>query len=103
MLGEGICAEDILTFMRCDDIAVLRVKDTNLIKSAVGKAYDVKRTGTEYDFDFEANNKRFYCTEFVDYCFGNIVGKTLAAEEKIMPDDFLNEKLFNIVWRKQKK
>lgn len=104
MLGDGITEEDILTFMRCDDLAVLRLI-SGLISAeyAVRKAKTHKKVGVDYDFDFDTDNpKRFYCTEFVDNCFGCMVKGEISPKTKIMPDDFLRSGAFEVIWSKKK-
>lgn len=101
MLGEGITKEDILIFLRCDDIALLRAKTPEFIQSILHKAELYFEQGIKYDYNFNTKDgKKFYCTEFVDSCADNIVLKSLKKRKTTMPDDFLNETLFNIIWNK---
>jgi len=101
MLGEGIDKEDILTFLRCDDICILRFKEREVIKDAVTNAYFYHQHGIDYDYDFNADcPERFYCTEFVDFCFDYPVKKN-SKNKFIVPDDFLESKKFELVWRKE--
>jgi len=101
MLGEGITKEDILVFLRCDDIAVLRAKDKMLAETIItnAKLYLDKRIKYDYNFDTKSS-KKFYCTEFVDKCANNIVQNSLKKHKTIMPDDFLNKIIFDIIWNK---
>jgi hypothetical protein len=95
MLGKGIYAEDILTFMRCDDMTILRANNTNSIRPAIDKAYEFKKKGIEYDYDFDASKAdKFYCTEFIDNCFGYPIRDRHEPGEIVIPDDFLNEEVF---------
>lgn len=101
MLGEGITQEDILIFLRCDDIAILRPKTPELIQRVIQSAKMYFEQKIKYDYNFDTkSNKKFYCTEFVDKCVDNIVSKSLKKRKTTMPDDFLNETLFNIIWNK---
>lgn len=100
MLGNGIVKEDILTFMRCDDICILRPVDPNLVDTAVEKAYEFLEKGVQYDYNFDTNNPdRFYCTEFTDNVYNYPVKKILDRNKKILPDDFLNSFAFYEVYR----
>ncbi len=103
MLGDGIVKEDILTFMRCDHVAILRCRDESLIPKAIdlancqmGKNLIARGTrGIKYDYDFEAGDDKFYCTEFVSFCFGH--PKFEKMGKFILPDDFLHS-IFDKIW-----
>jgi len=100
LLGKGICKEDILTFLRCDDIVVLRYEDQSIIEEVIKKAYDQLEKKIEYDYAFDTNSSdRFYCTEFVDFCFDYPV-KPIIKYNYIIPDDFLAQKKFDVIWNK---
>ena len=100
LLGDGICKEDILTFMRCDNIAVLRFKNQSIIKNVLKKAYEQLNKEVEYDFDFDTDSPdKFYCTEFVDFCFGYPI-KPFIQHSYIIPDDFTGSANFDVVWTK---
>lgn len=100
LLGDGICKEDILTFMRCDNIAVLRFKDQSIIEEVIKKAYEQLEKEIEYDFDFNTDSPdKFYCTEFVDFCFDYPVKPTIDHDH-ILPDDFFAHEKFDIIWSK---
>jgi len=103
VLGGGMCYEDVLTFLRCDSAVVLRFKDQSIAKIAIKKAYEQLKNRVEYDFDFDTDSaERFYCTEFVDFCFDYPV-KTTITRKTILPDDFLISGKFDIVWCKEGK
>lgn len=101
MLGCGIVKEDILTFMRCDDLLILRAKNQQLISGAINKANKYLENKIEYDYNFNTNDdSKLYCTEFVDVCYNNILKNTVNIKKQIMPDDFLNEGLFTTIWKR---
>ena len=105
MLGDGITQEDILTFMRCDHIAILRCRDTTLtlIPIAIEKARNqmvrnflpAGSRQVAYDYNFEEGDEKFYCTEFVSFCYG--YPKFEQAGKIILPDDFLYS-IFDNIW-----
>jgi len=100
MLGDGIDKEDILVFLRCDGIALLRPKTPELAQKIVQNAKMYFDLRIRYDYDFNTRDSdKFYCTEFVDKCADNIVLKSLKKRKAIIPDDFLNETLFDIIWK----
>ena len=101
MLGEGIVEEDILTFMCCDDVAVLR-PPVGLIDQATQRAKMYLNFDIEYDYYFDTVSKsRFYCTEFVDNLFDYPVKSIIKENNAILPDDFLDAAdFFKVVWRK---
>lgn len=95
MLGEGITKEDILTFTRCDDIAVLRCQIPSLIPEAIKNAYAYLSKEVEYDYDFDNNSdNNLYCTEYVDDIFSSPVKKCVGGDKIVLPDHFLECKVF---------
>jgi hypothetical protein len=105
MLAEGTVKEDILTFMRCDNIMILRLKDTDVPVKAIEKAYKFLKEGIEYDYDFDYSSpKRLYCTEMVDNCIGYVIKKTYPEEKFILPDHFKSciGTVFEFIWTKEK-
>lgn len=89
MLGEGIDKQDILTFCRCDEVAIIHCNDEQTNKIAIKKANAYFKQGIEYDFDFDFSNKtKFSCTEFINDLF-NHPKMDRIKDNYIMPDDFL--------------
>lgn len=100
VLGDGMCKEDILTFLRCDNTVVLRYKDQSITETVVKLAYKQLENKIEYDYDFDTDSpEKFYCTEFVDFCFGYPI-KEAITHDHILPDDFLASEKFEMVWSK---
>jgi hypothetical protein len=102
MLGDGICEDDIMTFCRCDNIAVMNCTDPALAEGAIKKAKDSLAAGVEYDFGFRSlDKKEFYCTELISYCYNY----PLQSEAKYtLPDDFLKlpeTNKFHLNWIKR--
>lgn len=100
MLGEGICSEDILTFCRCDHVAVLRHVGAHYPRyQAVKKAFAFLEKHVQYDYEFESEDEEFYCTEFVWECYGR--PPDLYFDKYILPDDFLaSVSIFELVIRR---
>lgn len=102
MLGEGITKEDILTFMRCDDLCILRATNSDLVETAINKAHGFYNQGVEYDYDFDTDSpSKFYCTEFTDNCFGYPVKNEKTDGTYLLPDDYLSSSAFKLIWRKK--
>ena len=100
LLGNGICKEDILTFLRCDDVVVLKYEDQSIIEEVIKRAYNQLEKKIEYDYDFDTDSPdRFYCTEFVDFCFNYPIRNTIIHDH-ILPDDFFAQMKFDIIWSK---
>jgi len=106
-IGKGVVKEDILTFLRTDEVAVLRVRaDEKRVKTACDEAHNV--LGAEYDFIFDSiDDKRFYCSELVKHCYEGLFDQ---PEESgvIKPDVFIEsdnaDMIFESrVWRERKK
>jgi len=96
MLGKGIVREDILTFMRCDDVGVLRYYngDIETIQNAIEKARVQLEKGVKYDYDFNtSNSETFYCTELINYCYNLNYPDDLI----IMPDSLANDPELQII------
>lgn len=72
--GEGTLKEDILSFVRTDNIAILRVKSATqeIIDKAIDKAYTKYNNNTKYDYKFVKGNANNYCSELVDECYDNL-------------------------------
>lgn len=101
MLGDGICKEDILTFLRCDDIIVLRHSDLTKTENAIKKAYEYLSEKIQYDYDFNFQlQNRFSCTELIDCCYDHIEFSSKKMDNIISPDDFLNVKELVTIWKK---
>jgi len=99
MLGKGITKEDILTFMRCDDIGILRCKNNNLIQPAIGKAEELHEQKIGYDYDFKCDNKNLYCSEFIYSIFGE--PEEIKFSKFVLPDDLMCN-LFTLLWKRDK-
>ena len=96
MLGDGITEEDILVFMRCDDMAILRCPDKELVNKALKRALITLEEGMEYDYDFDSDNKKFTCTEFVEYCYSYPVFNEKINPSYLLPDDFVKS-IFSVI------
>ena len=79
-VGKGVISEDILNFCRCDAICVLAISPHNRFMpyasmardAAVKKAQIIAAKKALYDFDFEAGNEKYYCTELIDQIYNGI-------------------------------
>jgi len=92
MLGEGINKEDILTFIRCDAICILRCQDAVLINNAIIESERLWNNRIQYDYNFDFKSDDYMtCTEFINHCFGGL----FKNKKIIIPDDFLNS-IFNV-------
>jgi len=108
VVTAGILKEDILTFLRADNAAIVRVKDQSIVPSMIRKAYEQLARGSEleYDYDFnKQNTDQLYCSEFTDFCTGYLLREGVSKNKKyIFPDDYLIPSgLFDVVWEKEKK
>jgi hypothetical protein len=102
MLGEGIDKQDILTFCRCDEVAIIHCNSEQINKIAIKKAIGYFKDETEYDFSFDfLDETKFSCTEFIDTIFDHPKMDRIK-ENYIMPDDFLtlDNSIFSVSYRK---
>ena len=96
MLGHGVCKEDILTFMRCDGIAVLRCsRKPELVIPAIAKAKAYLEAGTDYDYGFIRGDTSLYCSEMIYHCYDK--DKEIKFGKYILPDDLLCP-LFDLIY-----
>ena len=89
----GTFEEDILTFLRADEVAILRIK--KLPKREVSKAikFAKNQIGKPYDFSFSSHDKRFYCSELVAACYENRFLDLKTGKKIISPDAFFAQDL----------
>lgn len=99
MLGQGINKEDILTFMRADEIKILRPKDETKIQSAIEKTYSYYQKGEQYDYGFMPGDKELYCSELVYTVYGK--PEQVKYGDYILPDD-LDCDFFEPIWTNKK-
>jgi hypothetical protein len=102
MLGDGIDRQDILTFCRCDRVAIIHCNEEQITKRAIEIARELYVKGVEYDFGFNFSDiTRFSCTELINYVYDN-PKLTRKKEGYIIPDDFLtlDKSIFNISYQK---
>jgi hypothetical protein len=106
-ISEGVVKEDILCFIRCDGVAILRPRLKNqqeAAQDAVGRAK--KAVGREYDADYDRKTMyRLYCSELVVYCYrvyegelNFVVRKKGLSKGKYIPEDFYRKSNFEIVY-----
>ena len=87
-LSEGVIEEDILQFLQCDGIAVLRAPIEIIHDVMIEVPQDAKSlVGKPYDFCFETfNDSAFYCTEVIKYIFRRYPEITIKPNEKSWND-----------------
>lgn len=70
--SKGVHVEDLLTFLRCDYLAILRLPKGEQSAMVIGEAIrrTLKKIGRGYDFDVNATSfDRFTCSELVYYAY----------------------------------
>lgn len=95
-IASGVHREDILDFLRCDHVAIMRLDsscyDTSLIYKAIDYAKRQIKVGVKYDFSFKDDNGKYYCTEFVNACFDDLFHDnftTITNKKSFLPIRFL--------------
>jgi cell wall-associated NlpC family hydrolase len=101
MLGKGCTMEDILTFLRCDDIAIVRPVNQSLVPEAIRVAKELLFKHIDYDYEFDATDaKTMYCTEMCDAIYDYPI-RASKPGKIIFPDDFMKlPEHFELIWRK---
>jgi hypothetical protein len=103
MLGNGIAKEDILTFMRCDDIAILRGEEKDRAYNAIIGANNYYNLSIKYDYSFNFKDKsKMSCTELLYDIYAEPEITKRISDKYICPDDFLNS-IFKVIWTKGEK
>lgn len=69
-VAEGVTEIDLLDFIKCDGIIILRPASGQ--KKAVETAKQCERDGIPYDFDFKEGVKALYCHELGAVCYSNL-------------------------------
>ena len=98
MLGKGAAKEDILTFMRCDGIKILRFKEKPIIEKAVEKANNFYEKNTDYDYGFIQGDEQLYCSELIYVIFDK--PEDVKYENYILPDNLICD-CFEEIWEKK--
>jgi hypothetical protein len=103
MRGNGIEKNDILTFMDCDDIEVLRFigEDAPIRRDkavAQAKMKYIDKIQYDYEFDFD-DSVKFSCTELVDFCY-DYPGIKRSNGKWVSPDDIKKSEIFMTIWSK---
>jgi len=96
-----VTREDILTFLRCDDVAVLRPNVTpDEIDKGVAEA--IGMLGRDYDYFFEPENDKLYCSEVILHCYPMLFP---GLEKVVLPEAImgLDVELIHesLKWRKE--
>lgn len=98
MLGAGITEEDILTFMRCDAIKILRFKDPSKVEEAIQKAKEYLSKGSDYDFGFIQGDENLYCSELIFMIYS--CPEAIQYKNYILPDNLICD-CFEEIWEKK--
>ncbi len=91
-MKTGTVEEDVLNFLRTDNVAVVRIKEScNVsIDDAINYARNIAVEGIEYDYEFEDDNGKLYCTELINDSFNKIFDDDMvdvAGYNVLLPDD----------------
>ena len=88
-IAEGVGYTDVLDFVMCDGIIIMRPKDREAATKAVERAKGY--VGTKYDFGFAEGDSELYCHELTANCY-----KELELEK------FIPSILFGLIKGKHK-
>lgn len=86
-MTKGVVKDDILTFLRTDHVAILRLPVSDAVKeNAADLSGDL--LGKKYDFLFDTSNAQaVYCSELVKFCYPGILDE--LGSGTIKPDRFM--------------
>jgi uncharacterized protein YycO len=96
-VGQGVIKEDILDFCRTDSIAVLRIKNIKNIEinKALAIARKFVKKHVKYDYRFQDENGKVYCTEMINECYNDVFNKDYSnhfGNNILTPDGIFNSK-----------
>jgi len=96
-VSDGVVIEDIINFMRTDELIILRPEEKYveramlLAKSMINQTYD-------FLFDFTDEN-RISCSELIYCCYYQlIVPQKRFGKPTVVADDIANSRNFSIIW-----
>jgi hypothetical protein len=103
-VSKGVICDDILDFCRADSICILTRKDRTVenVEEAIACARSLVNIA-KYDYEADADDDEYYCTEFVDKCNGGLFKddyKQIRMFNKsvLLPDGIYNSKHVDIVY-----
>lgn len=104
-VSEGVCYTDILEYVRCDGIAILRPRSGQV--RAIQRAKDYVDQKIKYDFDFKDGDTYLYCHELGALCYDNLRIQKLvpklfgglihSSTTRYLADSFFNSPDFRVV------
>ena len=100
MVGKGASNDDLLTFLRADDIKIMRCDNPSYVEGAIELAKYHYENETKYDGRFSLNNDELYCSELIMQCYDKATFYDRVSKMIIYPDDFLKS-IFYTVWEKE--
>jgi uncharacterized protein YycO len=108
-MTRGVIEEDILTYLRADQIAILRVKKEHQKKAKQEIGEKAKSyIGRSYDFDFNTVcNDALYCSELIKECYKDYPDLEFKVKEKglfskgAIPPDYLMNAGFEVIYSTQ--
>jgi uncharacterized protein YycO len=112
-VADGVELESLhAIFTEYDTMIILRLKDRDKKKLAKATAFAEKQIGKPYDFEFEPDQEKFYCSELIveSLLHADIYCGLQNKKDRrtvIWPTDFINESFkiifhsHNIVVKKQ--
>ena len=96
-VSDGVVIEDIINFMRTDELIVLRPKG-GYQERAIALAQSMINREYDFLFNFDDNN-RLSCTELIFCCYPKFISpKKRFGKYIVVADDIANSKHFQTVW-----
>jgi len=98
-IGDGVVKSDFTEWiMQHDCVALLRFKKGDNTRGEKLSKIAKEQIGKGYDFLFEKDLERFYCSELVCYCYEQIYGEGVLGEfDLIEPMDLYNNSDFEVI------
>ncbi len=98
MIGKGINEDNLITFLRCDHVCILRCNRPDLIPLAIKQTLDFYDDDIEYDYNFDSDDENLYCSEMIYLNFDSPTELTYG--KYILPDN-IHCTIFDPIWINQ--
>jgi len=100
-ISDGVVIEDIINFMRTDELMILRAPP-QYVEKALGLAKEMVNQSYDFLFNFNDSN-RLSCSELIYCCYHRIIRpKKRLHKITVVADDIIMCKDLKVIWSSRK-